>query len=161
MICLIFAFVANTYSQLNIHCVFTVKGRENVLSHGFRDRLFQFMGGCIRHKGCYPLAVGGWKDHVHIFFELSPDVKISDVLREVKSASSKWINENKLVIGHFAWQEGYGAFSHSRSQRDQVIKYIHSQEEHHRNRTFKEEYLDMLNKADVAFDERYVFEFYD
>jgi putative transposase len=152
--------MANTYSQLNIHCVFSVKGHDNVLSDSFRDRLFQFMGGIIRQKRCFPLAVGGWKDHVHIFFELSPDEKISDVLRDVKSASSRWVNEHKLVTGHFAWQEGYGAFSHSRSQRDQVIKYIQTQEEHHKRRTFREEYLDMLQKAEIEFDERYVFEFY-
>lgn len=153
--------MANTYSQLNIHCVFSVKGRDNVLSDVFRERLFQFMAGIIRQKGCYPLAVGGWKDHIHIFFELSPDVKIADVLREVKSASGKWINENKLVSGQFRWQEGYGAFSHSRSQREQVITYIMKQEEHHRGRSFREEYLEMLQKAEVQFDERYVFEFYD
>lgn len=153
--------MANTYSQLNIHCVFAVKGREHVLSNLFQERLFAFMAGIIRQKGCYPLAVGGWKNHVHIFFELSTDVKISEVLREVKSASSKWINENGLVIGQFAWQEGYGAFSHSRSQRDRIIKYVMNQEEHHRGKTFREEYLSMLQKAEIEFDERYVFEFYD
>lgn len=153
--------MANTYSQINIHCVFAVKGRENIITQDFRDELHRYMYGILKNDGVFPLAIGGWKDHVHVFFELKPDVKISDLMRMLKATSSKWINDNRFVSGKFQWQEGYGAFSYSRAQRDTVINYIKNQEEHHRSRTFKEEYLDLLKKFEVEFKEEYVFEFYE
>jgi len=116
--------MANTYSQVNIHCVFAVKGRENVITNNFRDELHQFISVRLNALDCYPLAVGGWKDHVHTFFELDINQKIPDVMREIKAVSSRWINDNRFVLGKFSWQEGYGAFSHSRSQRHDVIQYI-------------------------------------
>ena len=153
--------MANTYSQINIHCVFAVKSRENIITNHFRDELHRYMSGILKNDGVFPLAVGGWKDHVHVFFELKPDLKISDLMRMLKATSSKWINENKFVLGKFQWQEGYGAFSYSRSQRDNVINYIMKQEEHHKGRTFREEYLDLLKKFKVEYKEEYVFEFYE
>ena len=153
--------MANTYSQLNIHCVFAVLGRENVIATSFRDDLHKYMSGILKHDGAYPLSVGGWKDHVHVFFELSPNQRISDLMRNLKATSSKWINDNRLVKGKFQWQEGYGAVSYSRSQRHDVINYIMKQEEHHRRKTFREEYLEMLQKFEIAFKNEYVFEFYD
>jgi hypothetical protein len=119
------------------------------------------MSGILRNDNAYPLAVGGWKDHVHVFFELKPDLKISDLMRMLKASSSKWINDNKLVLGKFQWQEGYGAFSYSRSQRDTVINYIINQEEHHRSKTFREEYMELLKKFEIDFKNEYVFEFYE
>jgi putative transposase len=109
----------------------------------------------------YPLAVGGWKDHVHVFFELPATMPVSKVMQMLKATSSKWVNDNRLVKGRFSWQEGYGAFSHSRSQRDQVIRYIMEQEKHHAQRPFREEYLDMLRQNDIKYDEAYLFDFYD
>lgn len=153
--------MANTYSQINIHCVFAVKGRENIITKIFRDDLHRYMSGILKNDNAYPLVVGGWKDHVHVFFELHPNLKISDLMRMLKATSSKWINDNKLVRGKFSWQEGYGAFSYSRSQRNDVIKYIMNQEEHHRQKTFKEEYLDLLKKFEIEYKDEYVFEFYD
>ena len=99
--------------------------------------------------------------YVHIFFELNPDSKLSDIVRDVKSGSSKWINENKFFPGRFEWQRGYGGFSYSRSQRDRVIKYIMNQERHHKNKSFKKEYLAILKKADIKYKDEYLFEFYD
>lgn len=153
--------MANTYSQIYIHCVFATKGRENILTSEFREHLFKYMYGILKNDNVFPLAVGGWKDHVHVFFELPPDLKVADIMRMLKSTSSKWINDNKFLRGKFHWQEGYGAFSYSRSQKDNVIKYIMNQEEHHRKRTFREEYLDLLKKFEVDFNEKYIFEFYD
>lgn len=153
--------MANTYSQINIHCVFAVKGRENIITNTFRNDLHKYMYGILKNDNVFPLAIGGWKDHVHVFFELKPDLKISDLMRMLKATSSKWINDNKLVLGKFQWQEGYGAFSYSRSQRDKVIDYILKQEEHHYSKTFREEYMDMLKKFAVEYKEEYVFEFYD
>jgi len=153
--------MANTYSQINIHCVFAVKGRENIITKIFRDELHKYMSGILRNDNAYPLAVGGWKDHVHVFFELNPNLKIADIMRMLKATSSKWINDNKMVKGKFQWQEGYGAFSYSRSQRNDVINYIMKQEDHHIKKTFKEEYLELLKKFEIEFNDEYLFEFYE
>ncbi len=153
--------MANTYSQVNIHCVFAVRGRENVITKNFRNELHSYMSGILKGDGAFPLAVNGWLDHVHAFFELPVSMAISDQMRMLKASSSKWINDNKLVKGKFNWQEGYGAFSYSRSQRDKVIKYIVNQEAHHRKLTFREEYLELLKKFEIKFEDKYVFEFYD
>lgn len=153
--------MANTYSQINIHCVFSVKGRENVITKNFREELFRYMAGILKNDGSYPLAVNGWLDHVHVFFELPPALSVSDQMRMLKATSSKWINENKLVEGKFSWQEGYGCFSYSRSQRDTVIQYIVNQEAHHKKQTFREEYFDLLRKFEISFDDKCLFEFYD
>lgn len=153
--------MANTYSQLNIHCVFAVKGRENIITQNFRDALHKYMSGILKNDGAFPLAVGGWLDHVHVFFELPVTRAISDQMRMLKATSSKWVNDEKLVKGKFSWQEGYAAFSYSRSQRDEVIRYIMKQEEHHKSTSFREEYLELLRKSEIVFDEKYVFEFYE
>ncbi len=153
--------MANTYSQVNIHCVFAVKGRENLITKSFRDDLHRYMSGILKNDGSFPLAVNGWLDHVHVFFELPMTVAISDQMRMLKATSSKWINDNKLVKGKFSWQEGYGAFSYAKSQRDVVINYIKNQEEHHMKQSFKQEYLELLKKFEIPYDERYIFEFYD
>jgi REP element-mobilizing transposase RayT len=153
--------MANTYSQLNIHCVFAVKGRENIITKNFRDDLHKYMSGILKNDGSFPLAVNGWLDHIHVFFELPVTMPVSDQMRMLKATSSKWINDNKLVKGKFSWQEGYGAFSYSRSQRNNVVQYIMNQEEHHSKQTFKEEYLELLRKFEIQFDDKYLFEFYD
>ena len=153
--------MANTYTQINIHAVFAVKGKENILNREIRKRIFEYISGIIKGKGLFPLAVNGFTDHIHVFFELKPDVSISKILQIIKSNSSKWINENHLIPGKFEWQNGYGAFSYSRSQRDTVIKYIMDQENHHKKKSFKDEYLDLLKKYEVEFDEKYLFHFYE
>lgn len=153
--------MANTYSQITIHAVFAVKHRENFITKKWRDNLHQYISGIITNKGAKSLAVGGWKDHVHILFGMPVTTSIADFMSAVKSNSSKWINEQQLVKGKFQWQSGYGAFSYARSQRDIVIKYIMNQEEHHRAKTFKEEYLKMLRDFDITYDNDYLFEFYD
>lgn len=153
--------MANTYSQLNIHTIFSVKSRENAITSRYRDELYRYIKGILNNNQQYSLAVNGASDHVHIFFEMRPTASLSDIIRIAKCNSSKWINENKFVHGRFAWQEGYGAFSYSRSQRNHVIQYIMNQEKHHRKKTFREEYLELLRKYEIDFDDRYVFEFYD
>lgn len=153
--------MAGTYSQINIHCVFAVKGRQNLITKNFRDELHKYMSGILRNDGSFPLAIGGWQDHVHVFFEMPVTMSVSKQMQMLKATSSKWINDNKLVKGKFQWQEGYAAFSHSRSQRDQVIKYIMNQEQHHRRKTFREEYFGLLRKFEIEFDERFAFEFYE
>lgn len=153
--------MANTYTQLNMHVVFSVKGRENMLSAKSRSEIFKYITGILTNINQFSLAVNGYKDHVHIFFEMDPNKSLSDIVRIVKSNSSKWINERKFVPDTFSWQGGYGGFSYSRSQRNNIIQYIINQEEHHRNKTFREEYLAMLETFEIDFDDQYVFEFYE
>ena len=150
----------NTYTQISIQAVFAVEGRENLIANAWRASLHQYMAGIVR-KEAITLAVGGWKDHVHIFFGLPPTLSISNLVQKVKANFSRWINEQNFVNGKFQWQQGYGAFSYSRSHRDVVIKYVMNQEQHHKTRTFREEYLDMLNKFEIVYEPKYVFEFYD
>ena len=153
--------MANTYTQLNVQAIFAVKGRKNILTPDFINRLFEYITGILRNINQYPLAVNGYKNHVHIFFELHPTTNMSDILEVVKANSSKWINSNHFTKGRFEWQRGYSAFTYSRSQRDRVIKYIMNQENHHKEQTFKEEYLEMLRNSEMEYDEKYLFEFYD
>jgi REP element-mobilizing transposase RayT len=153
--------MANTFSQITIHSVFAVKNRENFITKDWRDNLHQYISGIVTKKGAKSLAVGGWKDHVHILFGMPVTTCISDFMSGVKASSSGWINDQHFVKGKFEWQAGYGAFSFSKSQRDIVIKYIINQEEHHRIKTFKEEYIKMLNDFDVIYEDKYLFEFYD
>jgi len=153
--------MANTYSQISIHAVFAVKERENFIMASWHDQLHRYLSGIITTNGATSLAVGGWKDHVHIFFGMTVSISISDFMRIVKANSSKWINDQRFIKGKFQWQPGYGDFSHSRSQRDGVINYIMGQEEHHRHRTFKEEYLKILSDYEIDFEAKYLPEFYD
>ncbi len=153
--------MANTYTQLNVHVVFAVKGRDNVFNKALMDRLCEYLHGILVNLKQYPLAIGGHKNHVHLFFEQHPDTSLSDIMEKTKASSSKWINENKLMPWRIEWQRGYGGFSYSRSQRDHVIKYIMTQEDHHKRKTFREEYLEILRKFEIEFDDRYLFEFYE
>jgi len=153
--------MANTYTQINIHAIFAVKGRQNLLSEKYRYDLFRYISGILKNMGQYPLAVNGYKDHVHILFELHPTSCLSDIMRDVKSNSSKWINENKFIVGKFSWQEGYGGFSYSHTQRDNVINYILDQEKHHSMHSFKDEYMELLRIFQIEFKDEYVFEFYE
>jgi putative transposase len=153
--------MANTYTQLNIHVVFAVKGRQNLLTKSIREELFRYISGILNNTGQYALAINGYKDHVHVFFEMQPAMALSDIVRIIKTNSSKWINDNRFIAGKFSWQEGYGGFSYSRSQRDVVINYIMNQEKHHAKNSFKEEYLELLQKFQIEFKDEYVFEFYE
>jgi putative transposase len=153
--------MANTYTQINMHAVFSVKGRENFLPTRRRSEIFKYISGILNNLNQYSLAVNGYKDHVHLFFEMRSDKSLSDIIRIVKTNSSKWINENKIVTGKFSWQEGYGGFSYSRSQRNNVIQYIMKQEEHHSKKTFREEYMELLRLFEIDFDKQYIFDFYE
>lgn len=150
--------MAGTFSQIYIQYVFTVKGRHNLLQKPWRDEVFKYIAGIIKAKGQKPIIVNGVTDHVHVFVGLKPSMNISDLVRDIKNNSSKFINEQGWINGHFSWQEGYGAFSYAHSQIENVYKYILNQEEHHRKKTFKEEYLDFLRKFEVAYDEKYLFD---
>jgi REP element-mobilizing transposase RayT len=150
--------MAGTFSQVYIQIVFAVKGRENLISKTWKDNLHKYIAGIIKGKEQKPIIVNGMPDHIHAFVGLRPSMPISDLVRDIKNNSSNFINENKLVKGKFSWQEGYGAFSYSHSHIQQVYDYILSQEEHHRKRTFKDEYFELLKKFEIEFNEKYLFE---
>ncbi len=153
--------MANTYTQLNIQLIFVVNGRDNILKNTFRSDIFKYISGILKEAHQFPLAVNGYLDHVHAFFELNPKTSVSEIARIVKTNSSKWINENNFIGNKFNWQTGYGGFSYSHSQRDTVIKYIKNQEQHHKKKTFKEEYLEFLTAFDIKHDKKYLFEWVD
>lgn len=150
--------MANTFSQIYIQYVFAVKYRQNLLHKAWRDEVFKYMSGIIKEKGQKPIIVNGVEDHVHIFVGLKPTICIADLIRDVKNNASKFINEQGFVKERFSWQEGYGAFSYSHSAIENVYNYILNQEEHHRKQTFRKEYLDLLNKFEIDYDERYLFD---
>ncbi|MEM0576300.1 IS200/IS605 family transposase [Flavobacterium polysaccharolyticum] len=150
--------MANTYHQVYIQVVFAVKYRDAVIADDWKTTVFSVIGNLINETGCKTIIVNGVEDHVHCFLGLKPTVSISELMKTVKAKSSKYINDQKLTISRFEWQEGYGAFSYSQSQIDAVYKYVANQEEHHKKKTFKQEYLEFLDKFHIPFEERYVFE---
>ena len=150
--------MSGTFSQLYVQVVFAVKGRENLIRREYREALHEYMAGIIKGKGQKPIIVNGVGDHVHLFVGLKPSISISDLVRDVKNNSSNFINSKKMVAGKFSWQEGFGAFSYGQSQVESVFNYISNQEVHHHKKTFREEYLDMLNKFEIQYDEKYLFD---
>lgn len=150
--------MANTYTQIYIQIVFAVKGRQNLISKENREELHKFITGIVSNRGQKLFAVFAMPDHVHILVSMSPNVSISDLVRDIKAGSSKFINDSQWINGKFNWQEGYGAFSYSKSSVDKVVKYILNQEEHHKKKTFKEEYLGFLEKFEIEHDSKYLFE---
>ncbi len=152
--------MANTYTQLTVQVIFAVRNRQHVITETWRDELHRYISGILTKDGMKSLAVGGWSDHVHILFGIPPTRNLSDVVRVVKTNSSKWVNERGFVDGVFQWQEGYGGFSYSVSQRDAVIKYIMNQEQHHGSLSFRDEYMGLLKDFEVEADSRYLFDFF-
>ena len=150
--------MAGSFSQIYIHAVFAVKGRSNLLNKTWRPEVFKYISGIIENKSQKSIIVNGVADHVHIFVGLKPSIAFSDLMRDVKNNTSNFINEKKWLPGKFSWQEGYGAFSYSHSQLNNVYQYILNQEEHHKRQTFKEEYLALLNKYEIPYDEKFLFE---
>jgi putative transposase len=153
--------MADTYTQLYIQLVFAVKYRESLIEKEFKDELYKYIAGILRNQNQKLLAINGMPDHIHIFFGLTPDVKISDLVRDIKSDSSLFINQTNKSRKIFRWQNGFGAFSYSKSHKDAVIKYILNQEEHHRKKSFQEEYKNLLEKFEVEYKAKYLFEFFD
>lgn len=153
--------MANTYTQFYVHLVFSPKNRECLIKRVWKDELEKYITTIIQNHKHKMLAIGCMPDHVHIFIGYNVNQLIPDLVEEIKTSSSAWLKYNKLSRFKFEWQRGYGAFSHSRSQVDTVVKYILNQEEHHRKRSFKEEYLEVLRKNDVEYDDRYLFEFFE
>jgi len=149
--------MANTYHQMYIQSVFAVKYRDAVIASEWKAELMAVIGNLINETGCKNIIVNGACDHVHCFFGLKPTLAVSDVMRSTKAKSSKWMNESNLLKSRFEWQEGFGCFSYSHSHIDAVYNYILNQEEHHKKESFKSEYIGILRKFEIDFDENYIF----
>ncbi|MCF8322606.1 MAG: IS200/IS605 family transposase [Flavobacterium sp.] len=147
----------NTYTQIHIQFVFAVKFRNGLINTSFKGELYQYISGILKQHNHKLLAINGMPDHLHIFIGMRPTQSISDLMQDIKGSSSKWINEKKFLKIKFEWQEGYGAFSYSKSHVDTVIKYIKNQEEHHKKESFRDEYLKFLKAFEIEYDERYIF----
>lgn len=150
--------MANTFTQIYIHIVFAVQGRQNLIRKEHKEELHKYITGIITNKGQKLIAINAMPDHVHILTGLKPDKALSDLVRDIKANSSGFITEKKWVMGKFRWQEGFGAFSYSHSQLTTIINYIRNQEKHHSKKTFKQEYLDMLTAFNIQHDNKYLFE---
>ncbi|MDR1680022.1 MAG: IS200/IS605 family transposase [Prevotellaceae bacterium] len=149
--------MSNTYTQIHIHSVFAVQNRLALIKPVWQDRLYQYIIAIIQSYGHKVLSIGGMSDHVHVLFGFRPTQSLSELMQHVKRNSSEWINKEKLALDKFSWQEGYGAFSYSKSQISQVARYIENQEEHHKKKTFVEEYRKILIDFGLEYDERYIF----
>jgi REP element-mobilizing transposase RayT len=150
--------MANTFSQIYIQVVFAVYGRENLIKHEWKDELYKYITGIVKNKKQKLIIVNGVSDHIHILLGMKPNYALSDIVQEIKTNSSRFINDKKFVKGKFSWQEGFGAFSYGHSQLDDVIGYIQHQEEHHKKKSFREEYLGFLKKFRIDFDDKYLFD---
>jgi len=148
--------MGSTLTNLLYHVVFSTKSREPMIIPDIQDELHRYMGGILKGEGGVPLEIGGMSDHIHMLIKLRPVHALSEIMRKVKGSSSKWINDKKQLPGKFAWQDGYGAFSVSESQLSSVIRYVKEQEKHHRKLSFKDEFIQLLKRHRVEYDERHL-----
>jgi REP element-mobilizing transposase RayT len=149
--------MANTYTQIHIHAVFAVQGRACVIKDAWKDELYKYISGIITNNGHKLLIINGMPDHLHLLFGMRPVQSLSELMQDIKRSSSIWINSRNLVMGRFSWQEGFGAFSYSKSQINKVMFYIRNQELHHNKINFREEYMIILNSFGVEYNVNYIF----
>ena len=147
-----------TFSQIYIQVVFAVKGRDRLINKSWEEELYKYITGIVQNKEQKMLAINGMPDHIHFFIGMKPSCCLSDLVREIKKSSNDFIKEKKFTKFKFQWQKGYGAFSYSHSNLDNVVKYIMNQKEHHSTKTFKEEYIQFLKKFEIEFKDEYLFE---
>lgn len=146
----------STYTQILYQIVFGTKYREKVLLKDGRDELFKYITGLIKNKNCHLYIINGVEDHIHIVTHLHPTVSLSSLVKDIKLASSIYIKENNLFKDFINWQEGYGAFTYSIKEKDRLIEYVKNQVEHHRKKSFREEYVKLLGEHGIEFDEKYL-----
>lgn len=149
--------MANTYTQIHIQAVFSVQNRECIINVRWRDELYKYITSIVQNNKHRLLAINGMPDHVHILFGLRPSQSLSDLMQDIKGGSSRWINERRFVNGRFSWQEGYGAFSYSKSDLPNVFRYIECQKQHHQKERFIDEYLGLLNEFEIDYNDEYIF----
>jgi len=153
--------MANTFSQIYLQFVFAVKGRQSLIAKESKEELHKYITSLVQKRNAKMLAINCMPDHTHIFVGFRPTILISDFVKEIKVESNEFITNKKWIKGKFNWQEGYGVFSYSHSHIDRVVKYVLNQELHHKKKTFREEYHELLQKFQIPFEEKYLFEFMD
>jgi putative transposase len=153
--------MANTFSQIYLQFVFSVQNRQSLIPKEHKEELHKYITALVQNRKAKMLAVNCMPDHIHLFVGFKPTILISDFVKEVKVGSNEFINSKKWIKGKFNWQEGYGVFSYSHSHIGSVIKYVLGQETHHQKKTFREEYLSLLDKFEIPFEERYLFDFFE
>lgn len=146
----------STYTQIIYQIVFGTKRRERTLTKDRRDDLYKYISGVLKNKKCHLYRIGGIEDHIHILMDLHPTVSLASIVKDIKLSSTEYIKENRLFSQFDGWQNGYGAFTYSIREKDILIEYVKNQEEHHKVKTFKDEYLELLKEHHVAFDEKYL-----
>ena len=151
--------MANTYSQIYLQFVFAVKNRKNLIPKEHKEELHKYLTGLVQNRNAKMIAVHCMPDHVHLFVGFKPSVLISDFVKEIKVQSNKFINDKGWIKETFRWQRGYGVFSYSHSHIEKVAKYILNQENHHRKKRFRDEYIGFLQKFDISYDDKYLFQF--
>lgn len=156
-----FINMADTYSQSYFHLVFAIKNRDALIKKEWKDEFEKYITGIIQNHGHKLLAIGSMPDHIHIYVGYNLNQLIPDLVEEIKTSSNKWVKEKRLSKFKFSWQKGYGAFTNSKSQLDAVVKYVLNQEKHHRRKTFREEYLEILTKNEIEYKDEYLFDFFD
>ncbi len=149
--------MANTYTQIHIQAIFAVQNRQSLIQEDWREELYRYITGIVQKNRHKMLQINGMPDHIHLFIGMRPSQSVSDLMKAVKGDSSEWINKRGFTKSKFSWQAGYGAFSYAKSQVPKVIQYIQNQEEHHKKKTFIEEYLNFLKAFEVEYDERFLF----
>lgn len=149
--------MANTYTQLYVHYVFAVYGRYSLIGRRWREELYKYISAIINEQGHRTYIINGMPDHIHILVSMSPRQSPSDLMFNVKRSSSVWINKNRYSIGNFGWQEGFGAFSCGRNRISEVITYIKNQQDHHTRKSFRNEYIELLEQYEVEYNEKYLF----
>ena len=149
--------MANTYTQIYLHIVFAVEGRQSLIAPEHNEELQKYITGIVHAQKHKLIAINNLPDHLHLLVGFRPDAALSDLVRDVKAGSSKFINEKHWMPGRFRWQEGFGAFSHSRSQLDTVIRYIQDQQKQHARKSFRQEYVELLERFGVEYDGKYIF----
>ena len=151
----------NTYTKLYVHCIFTPKGRCSLLTDSLREKVHKYIYGIIKEKKCFPVAINGTKDHIHLLIGFPPTISISDLVRDIKRSSALFINNSGNSSSRFSWQEGFGGFTVGYRELDNVYKYILNQEEHHKSKSFLDEYIETLKNQDIEYNNDYLFEFYE
>jgi putative transposase len=149
--------MANTYTQIHLQLVFAVQYRVSLIHATWKDELYKYMTGIVQEHKHKMIIVNGMPDHIHMLIGMRPIQSLSDLMQDIKGSSSAWINNRKFTKGRFQWQEGYGALSYSKRELPVIIDYIKNQEEHHRQKTFMDEYKELLQEFEIAFDEKYIF----
>lgn len=146
----------STYTQILYQIVFSTKYREKTLTKNNRDELFKYISGLLKNKKCHLYIINGVEDHIHIITHIHPTISLSSLVKDIKVASSLHIKEKNLFLDFKSWQEGYGAFTYSIKEKDRLIEYVKNQEEHHKIKAFKDEFIELLNEHGIEFDEKYL-----